>query len=37
MNSMIEDLPTPIPPTRKMVYGAFALYFDILMTPTPRR
>ena len=33
MNSKIEDFPTPVSPTRRLVYGAFALCFDVLMIP----
>ena len=32
MSSKDEDFPTPVSPTRRMVYGAFALFFDVLMT-----
>ena len=32
MNSMNEVFPTPVPPTRRMVYDA-RLFFDVLMTP----
>ena len=33
MNSKTEDFPTPVSPTRRTVYGALALCFDILMVP----
>ena len=33
MNCMIEDFPTPGSPTRRIVYGAFVLFFDVLMVP----
>ena len=33
MNSTNEDLPMPFPPTRRMVYGAFALFLDVLIIP----
>ena len=33
MSSETEDLPTPVSPTRRMVYGAFGLSFDVLMVP----
>jgi hypothetical protein len=36
MNAKTEDFPTPVSPTIRMVYGAFALFFDILMTPLLR-
>ena len=36
MNATTEDLPTRIPPTRRMVYGAFTLSFDVLMFPCLR-
>jgi len=32
VSSKDEDFPTPVSPTRRMVYGAFALFFDVLMT-----
>jgi len=32
-SSKNEDFPTPVSPTRRMVYGAFALFFDVLMIP----
>jgi len=31
MSSMIEDFPTPVSPTRRMVYDV--LFFDDWMTP----
>jgi len=33
MNSKIEDFPTPVSPTRRMLYGAIALFFDVLIIP----
>ena len=30
MNSKTEDFPTPISPIRRIVYGVFALFFDVL-------
>jgi len=30
MNSKTDDFPTPVSPTRRIVYGAFALFFDVL-------
>ena len=33
MNSKTEDFPTPVSPTRRIVYGAFALCFDVLIAP----
>jgi len=33
MSSKTEDFPTPVSPTRRIVYGAFILFFDILITP----
>jgi len=33
MSSKTEDFPTPISPTTRIVYAAFVLFFDILMTP----
>ena len=33
MSSKTEDFPNPASPTRKMVYGAFALCFDVSMVP----
>jgi len=33
INSKTEDFPTPVSPTRRMVYGEFALFFDALMIP----
>ena len=33
MNSKSEDFPTPVSPTRRIVYGLFALFFDILIIP----
>ena len=33
MSSKTEDFPTPVSPTRRMVYDAFVLFFDILITP----
>ena len=33
MNSMTEDFPTPVSPTRRMVYDLFALFIDVLMIP----
>jgi len=36
MSSKTEDFPTPVSPTRRIVYGAFASFFDILITPFSR-
>ena len=36
MNSKTEDFPTPVWPTSRMVYGAFDLFFDVLMIPSLR-
>jgi len=33
MSSKTEDFPTPVSPTRRMVYDAFASFFDVLMIP----
>ena len=33
MSSITEDFPTPVSPTRRMVYGAFGLCLDVLMVP----
>lgn len=33
MSSESEDFPTPISPRRRMVYGAFAVFFEVLMIP----
>ena len=33
MNSKTEDFPTPVSPTRRMVYGIFPRFFDVLMIP----
>ena len=33
MNSNSEDFPVPVSPTRRMVYGTFSLFFDVLMIP----
>ena len=33
MNSTAEDLPTPAPPTRRMLYDTFVLFLDVLMIP----
>jgi len=33
MSSKTEDFPTPVSPIRRMVYDAFVLFFDILITP----
>src|SRR5258706_11702943 len=33
MSSKIEDFPTPVSPMRRMVYGAFALFAELLMIP----
>jgi len=33
MNSKTDDFPTPVSPTRRMVYGLFAPFFDVLMIP----
>ena len=30
---MREDFPTPVSPTRRMVYGVISLFFDVLMIP----
>ena len=31
MNSKTEDFPTPVSPTRRIVYGACASLFDVLI------
>ena len=31
MNSNTDDFPTPVSPTRRVVYDLFALFFDVLM------
>ena len=36
MNFKTEDFPTPVSPTRRIVYGAFALFFNALMAPCLR-
>lgn len=33
MSSKTEDFPTPISPTRRMVYSAFVSFFDVLIFP----
>jgi len=33
MNSKSEDFPVPVSPTRRIVYGAPVLFFDVLMIP----
>ena len=33
MSSKTEDFPTPVSPTRRMVYGGVAVFFDVLMIP----
>jgi len=33
MSSKTEDFPTPVSPTRRIVYGAFVLFLDMLITP----
>ena len=33
MSSNTEDFPTPVSPTRRMVYGVFALFLDVLIMP----
>jgi hypothetical protein len=33
MSSKNEDFPTPVSPTSRIVYGVFALFFDVLMIP----
>ena len=33
INSKTEDFPTLVSLTRMMVYGLFALFLDVLMTP----
>ena len=37
MNFKSEDFPTPASPTRRMVYGAFALFFVVLTIPCLRK
>src|SRR5258706_8348130 len=32
-SSKTEDFPTPVSPTRRIVIGAFAVFFDVLMIP----
>ena len=36
MNSSAEDFPTPVSPTRMIVYDVSALAFDVMMTPCLR-
>ena len=36
INSKAEDFPTPVSPTSRIVYGVFALFFDVLMIPSLR-
>ena len=36
MNSKTEDFPTPVSPTRRIVYGACASFFDVLMIALSR-
>jgi len=36
MNSTSEDFPRPVPPTRRIVCGAFALFFAVLMIASLR-
>ena len=31
MNSKTEDFPTPVSPTRRILYGVCASFFDVLM------
>jgi hypothetical protein len=33
---MTEDFPTPVSPTRRIVYGAFVVLFDVWMIPCLR-
>ena len=33
INSTTEDFPTPVSPTRTIVYDAVALFFDVLIIP----
>ena len=33
MNSKTKDFPTPVSPTRRIVYGLFALLLDVLTIP----
>ena len=33
ISSKTEDFPTPVSPTRRLVYGAFTLFFDTLTIP----
>ncbi len=33
MSSKTEDFPTPVSPTRRMVYGGVAVFFDVLTIP----
>ena len=37
MNFKSEVFPTPVSPTRRMVYGAFALFFIVLTIPRSRK
>ena len=37
MNFKNEDFLTPVPPTRRMVYDAFAFFFGAVMIPFLRR
>lgn len=36
MNVKSEDFPPPVSPTRRIVYGLFALFLDILRIPCLR-
>ena len=33
MSSKTEDFPTPVSPTRRIVYGVLVLFLDILIKP----
>ena len=37
INFKSEDFPGPVPPTRRMVYDAFALFFNVLTIPCKRK
>ena len=37
MNFKSEDFPTPVSPMRRIVYGAFALFFAVLTIPRLRK
>ena len=37
INFKSEDFPAPVPPTRRIVYDAFALFFNVLTIPCLRK